>query len=139
MKVHKIALTGGPGGGKTTAADLFQRELRDQLVMVPEAATLLFRGGFPRTGESAVMKATQRAIYHVLKNLEESISAHCPGRSLLCDRGTVDGAAYWPGSFRDFFLDVGATKTPRSNTGFLNGLKKIADFVSDRQFPIIMF
>ena len=108
MKTHKIALTGGPGGGKTTAADLFQRELRDQLVMVPEAATILFRGGFPRTGESAVMRATQRAIYHVQKNLEESITAHCPGRSLLCDRGTVDGAAYWPGAIEDFFSAVNA-------------------------------
>ncbi|NDI06057.1 MAG: hypothetical protein EBY58_07285 [Rhodobacteraceae bacterium] len=46
----KIVLTGGPGGGKTTAADLFRRELGEKVVVVPEAATMLFSGGFPRTG-----------------------------------------------------------------------------------------
>ena len=105
----KIALSGGPGGGKTTAADLFQRELSDQLVMVPESATIVFTGGFPRTGETIVKKATQRAIFHVQKNLEESIQAHHPNKTLLCDRGTVDGAAYWPGDCEEFFWGVGTT------------------------------
>lgn len=44
----RIVLTGGPGGGKTTAADLYRREIGDQVVVVPEAATLLYTGGFPR-------------------------------------------------------------------------------------------
>ena len=44
----RIAMTGGPGGGKTTAADLFRRELGEQVVIVPESATILFGGGFPR-------------------------------------------------------------------------------------------
>ena len=42
----RIVLTGGPGGGKTTAADLFRREIGDRVVLVPEAATILFQGGF---------------------------------------------------------------------------------------------
>ncbi len=45
----RIVLTGGPGGGKTTAADLFRREIGDRVVIVPEAATILFQGGFPRS------------------------------------------------------------------------------------------
>jgi dephospho-CoA kinase len=47
----RIVLTGGPGGGKTTAADLFRREIGERVVVVPETATMLFAGGFPRVGE----------------------------------------------------------------------------------------
>ncbi|MCO4747483.1 MAG: AAA family ATPase [Proteobacteria bacterium] len=90
----RIVLTGGPGGGKTTAADLFRREIGNEVVVVPEAATLLFDGGFPRSGEPDAMAALQRAIYHVQRNLEDAQSARFPGRILLCDRGTIDGAVY---------------------------------------------
>lgn len=99
----RIALTGGPGGGKTTAADLFRREIGEQIVVVPEAATLLYSGGFPRQGNTKVREASQKAIYHVQKNLEDAYSAHYPRRVLLCDRGTIDGAAYWPKSPTGFF------------------------------------
>ena len=47
----RIVLTGGPGGGKTTALDLFRRELRERVVAVPESATIMFTGGFPRVDE----------------------------------------------------------------------------------------
>jgi predicted ATPase len=100
----RIAMTGGPGGGKTTAADLFRRELGDRVVLVPEAATLLFSGGFPRHSGLDAAVAAQSAIYHVQRNLEDVQHAAFPGRILLCDRGTVDGAAYWPEEMgRDFF------------------------------------
>ncbi|MCC7443140.1 MAG: AAA family ATPase [Bdellovibrionales bacterium] len=106
----RIALTGGPGGGKTTAVDLFRRELGESVVVVPEAATLLYLGGFPRGGDQAVREVTQRAIYHVQRNLEDVQAAHYKSRILLCDRGTVDGAAYWPGRNReDFFLAMGSS------------------------------
>lgn len=105
----RIALTGGPGGGKTTAADLFRREIGERVVIVPEAATMLFSGGFPRVGTPAGIIATQRAIYHVQRHLEDVQYAHYPGRILLCDRGTVDGAAYWPSDAEDFFGAVGST------------------------------
>ena len=105
----RIVLTGGPGGGKTTAADLFRREIGDKVVIVPEAATLLFSGGFPRTEEPAAIHAAQRAIYHVQRNLEDVQSALYPDRILLCDRGTVDGAAYWPGEPHHFFNAVGTS------------------------------
>lgn len=102
----RIALTGGPGGGKTTAADLFRREVGDQIVIVPEAATLLYSGGFPRNGNTQVCEANQKAIYHVQKNLEDAFSAHYTKRVLLCDRGTIDGAAYWPKKPSGFFRSV---------------------------------
>lgn len=106
----RIALTGGPGGGKTTAADLFRRELGSRVVIVPEAATLLFSGGFPRSSEPLAQKAAQRAIFHVQTELETAQAAQYPDRVLLCDRGTVDGAAYWPDEAGGFFDAVGTTE-----------------------------
>jgi predicted ATPase len=105
----RIVVTGGPGGGKTTAADLFRREIGERVVVVPEAATMLFQGGFPRTLEPSAQRASQRAIYHVQRNLEDVQVALFPERVLLCDRGTVDGAAYWPGPPVEFFNSVGTT------------------------------
>jgi predicted ATPase len=108
-KRFRIVVTGGPGGGKTTAADLFRREIGDRVVVVPEAATMLFSGGFPRAGDDESRRAAQRAIFQVQRNVEDVQTALFPGRILLCDRGTVDGAAYWPGPPTEFFHDVGTT------------------------------
>lgn len=105
----RIALTGGPGGGKTTAADLFRRELGERVVVVPESATILFAGGFPRSPEVEARRAVQTAIFHVQRNLENVQSALFPERVLLCDRGTIDGAAYWPNHDQDFFDAMGTT------------------------------
>lgn len=106
----RVVLTGGPGAGKTTAADLFRREIGDEVVVVPESATLLFTGGFPRVHEPHARRAAQAAIYHLQRNLEDVQAARFPQRILLCDRGTLDGAAYWPGSSTDFFGAMGTTE-----------------------------
>ena len=106
----RIALTGGPGGGKTTAADMLRREIGDRIIIVPESATMLFSGGFPRCDEPGARRAAQRAIYHVQRNIEDLQSQRFPGRVLLCDRGTIDGAAYWPSEDPlDFFAALGTT------------------------------
>ena len=109
QKRCRIVVTGGPGGGKTTAADLFRRELGERVVIVPEAATIVFSGGFPRSSDHDARRAAQSAIFHVQRNLEDVQSARFPERILLCDRGTVDGAAYWPGEPEDFFRFTGTT------------------------------
>ena len=103
----RIALTGGPGGGKTTAIDLFRREMGEGVVVVPEAATLMFTGGFPRYDQPEAVRSAQLAIYHVQRNLEDIQAARYPDRILLCDRGTIDGAAYWPEMDGDFFETLG--------------------------------
>lgn len=101
---HRIVLTGGPGGGKTTAADLMRREVGDRIVIVPEAATMLFSGGFPRPQAIYAKRAAQSAIYHVQRNLEDIHTASYPDRILLCDRGTLDSTVYWPNDGNgDFF------------------------------------
>lgn len=102
----RIVLTGGPGGGKTTAADLFRREIGEQIVVVPEAATILFAGGFPRSTVVTAVEAGQTAIYSVQKQIENAQQALYPHRILLCDRGTVDSSIYWPHGEQDFFAKM---------------------------------
>ncbi|NNM31253.1 MAG: AAA family ATPase, partial [Akkermansiaceae bacterium] len=94
---------------KTTAADMFRREIGERVVVVPEAATMMFSGGFPRYDEEHARVAAQRAIYHVQRNLEDVQAAKYPDRILLCDRGTIDGAAYWPGEPDGFFNAMGTS------------------------------
>ncbi len=108
-RAPRIVLTGGPGGGKTTAADLFRREIGERVVVVPEAATMLFSGGFPRMSRDGAIEATQTAIYHLQRNLEDVQACRYPDRVLLCDRGTVNGAAYWPTVPDDFFASFGSS------------------------------
>lgn len=103
-KSLKIVLTGGPGGGKTTALDLFRRELLDKVSVVPEAASILFRGGLPRSENKDVIKCTQRTIYQLQTSLEQIQSTLYPDKLLVCDRGTVDGFAYWPSDDPDEFF-----------------------------------
>ena len=105
----RVVLTGGPGGGKTTAADLFRREIGDRVIVVPEAATLLFTGGFPRPTQADAQRSAQNAIYQVQRGLEDIQAAQYPDRILLCDRGTVDGGAYWPDGAADFYDTVGSS------------------------------
>ena len=107
-------MTGGPGGGKTTAADLFRRELGDQVVIVPESATIWFGGGFPRSRQLDARRSAQAAVFHVQRNLEDVQGALYPERILLCDRGTIDGAAYWPEGSADFSTPW----APRSSTSW---------------------
>lgn len=106
----RIVLTGGPGGGKTTAADLFRREIGDSLVVVPESATTLFAGGFPRSHNDDAERSIQHAIFRVQRSLEDIQTSLYPDRVLLCDRGTVDGAAYWPDGPAHFFEQMGTTQ-----------------------------
>lgn len=70
---------------------------------------MVFSGGFPRSTLPHAVYAAQRAIYAVQRNLEDVQAALFPDRVLLCDRGTVDGAAYWPGEPHHFFDEIGST------------------------------
>ncbi len=108
-KQLRVVVTGGPGGGKTTALDLFRRELGDKITVVPESATVLFSGGITRTDDAQVVKMVQKTIFHLQKNLEDIYKIQYPDRLLVCDRGSLDGLAYWPGTEDDFFKDVNST------------------------------
>lgn len=102
-KFKRIVLTGGPGGGKTTISDLLTREFGNDIVLVPEAATMLYKGGFPRQDDREIKKITQKAIFDVQKSLERIQFEIYSDRHVICDRGSIDGAAYWPEGPESFF------------------------------------
>ena len=100
----RIAVTGGPGGGKTSVWKLLAAAHPERVVAVPEVATALFRHVFPQVESEAERCAVQRAIFQVQEQLEAFHAARCrSGQVLLCDRGTPDGAGYWPHGQQHFF------------------------------------
>ncbi len=105
-----IAITGGPGAGKTAILNLAQNLVCQHVALVPESATVLFSGGFWRTTSSSGVAATQKAIYHVQRQLESILLEAGQSRFGLCDRGTIDGAAYWPLDQGDYWQAMGTTR-----------------------------
>jgi predicted ATPase len=100
-------LTGGPGAGKTAVLELVRQEFCAHVHVLPEAAGIVFGGGFPRAGSLEWRRSAQRAIFFVQRELESTGQAE-DAAIVLCDRGTVDGAAYWPGP-ESFWDSVGTT------------------------------
>ena len=107
---RRIVLTGGPGAGKTAALELARSMVCPHLRIVPEAASILFGGGFPRRNSVAAREAAQIAIFAVQRQLEVVEEAEEPPGVALCDRGTIDSLAYWPGEADRFWRAVGSTR-----------------------------
>lgn len=105
---RRIVLTGGPGAGKTAVLEMVRQSLCDHVHVLPEAASIVFGGGFPRHGDPTCRRAAQRAIFHVQRELEITGEAH-NAAIVLCDRGTLDGLAYWPDPVEDFWEATGTT------------------------------
>src|SRR5215471_20537779 len=92
-----VVLTGGPGAGKTAVLEIVKKTLCKHIVVLPEAATILFGGGFPRHDTDAGRRAAQEAIFRVQRSMETMAREEGVASIALCDRGTLDGLAYWPG------------------------------------------
>jgi len=108
--VKKIVLTGGPGAGKTAILELVKRQFTGELAIIPESASVIFGGGFWRHDTVAGRKAAQRAIYYVQREFEIMLADEGQTLVALCDRGTVDGAAYWPDGFDEFWRELNTTQ-----------------------------
>ena len=91
-----VVLTGGPGAGKTAVLEVVRRAFCEHIVVLPEAATVLFGGGFPRHDTDAGRRAAQEAIFRVQRAMETMAIAEGRAAVALYDRGTLDGLAYWP-------------------------------------------
>ena len=102
-----VVLTGGPGAGKTAVLELIRASFCQHVKVLPEAAGIVFGGGFPRASDDDSRRAAQRAIFYVQRELENAAAVGNPA-ILLCDRGTIDGAAYWPNP-GDLWSAVGTT------------------------------
>src|ERR1044071_7743349 len=102
--VVRIAVTGGPGAGKTTIWRALSSLYPDQVVAVAEVATALFQQVFPRVRDADERRLVQHAIFVVQRDLEDFHAARAASdQILLCDRGTPDGAGYWPDGVDAFF------------------------------------
>ena len=93
---RRIVLTGGPGAGKTAVLELMRKTLCRHVAIIAESAGVVFGGGFPRGEDIELRRSGQRAIFYVQRELEAAARTGDVAIE-LCDRGTVDGLAYWPG------------------------------------------
>ena len=110
-----VVITGGPGAGKTALLEVVRRYLCEHIAVLPEAAGIVFGGGFWRRESLAARKASQRAIFHVQREMENLIIGEQQVALALCDRGTLDGLAYWPESEESFWAELGTSHEQEFN------------------------
>ena len=103
-----IVLTGGPGGGKTAVLEMAKKSLNNKTVVLPESASIIFGGGFWRVPSLSARAAAQRAIFYIQRELENLVCDEDSWECGLCDRGTLDGLAYWP-TDEDKFWEMSQT------------------------------
>ena len=97
--IYKIALTGGPCAGKTTALReiwLFLRKKGYNVVIVPETATELINGGI--TPSEIGQITFQKNLLELQIKKEEIFTKSCKQLNkdvvVVFDRGVLDGKAY---------------------------------------------
>ena len=100
-RARLVVVTGGPGAGKTAVLELLRHRVCEHVVILPEAAGIVFGGGFPRHATLAGRKASQRAIFRAasrggssrMRNAPLAATVRAPscapsatrGRELLAD------------------------------------------------------
>ncbi len=101
MSIHKIVVTGGPCGGKTTALSRIQRDLSHlgyNVLIVPETATSLISGGVaPWTcGTNEDYQLCQMRLQLEKERVFELAASTMTDEKILivCDRGELDNRAY---------------------------------------------
>ena len=123
MTPTRIVLTGGPGAGKTTVAAALAdapalaawREGVGGVTLVAEAATQVYGRRNTRWDrlDLAGRREVQREIYRFQRAQEDAAAARaCDAghRVLLLDRGTLDGAAYWPEGPADYWREMSTSE-----------------------------
>jgi predicted ATPase len=105
-----VAVTGGPGAGKTAVLEMALRSFCAHVGVLPEAAGVVFGGGFPRHDSEIARRAAQRSIFHIQREMERLVVGEGRVAVGLCDRGTVDGVAYWPAASDSYWAEFGTTR-----------------------------
>ncbi len=110
--MKKIVITGGPGSGKTVITAAVAAERPDTFVLVPEAATQVYTQLQTRWDklDLAGRHDAQRRMYRLQLDQESRLADAHPDKTLLLDRGTVDGSAYWPEGPEAFWRDIRTTR-----------------------------
>jgi predicted ATPase len=110
--MKKLVLTGGPGSGKTVIAADLARSHPDRIIAVPEAATQVYTMLQTRWDKLDLegRRDAQRRMYRLQLDQESRFAKKTrDDQILLLDRGTIDGAAYWPDGPEHFWHDVNTT------------------------------
>jgi predicted ATPase len=109
--MKRIVLTGGPGSGKTVVATRLAATHPRTLALVPEAATQVYDLLNTRWDrlDTEGRRDVQRRIYRLQIDQEQRVAQQHPHRHLLLDRGTIDGAAYWPDGPEAYWADLHTT------------------------------
>ena len=120
MTHHRIVLTGGPCGGKTTAMARIAERLESlgfRVFTVPETPTMLFQGGFSLADVTqaqvvdleTVLLSTVMATEDSFRKIA-SVYAN-PKTVFLCDRGMMDTKAYvTPEMWQTILDNMGVTE-----------------------------
>jgi predicted ATPase len=104
-----VVVTGGPGAGKTALLEVVQNTFCRHVLVLPEAASILWRGGFPRRDSTSARCAAQRAIVRIQIELQRIAIEDGHAAMIVCDRGTLDGLAYWPRDAANYFDELETT------------------------------
>ncbi|MEK7628100.1 MAG: AAA family ATPase [Patescibacteria group bacterium] len=114
MKVPKIVITGGPGGGKTSGIPYLAKKLRAHAqtpIIVEEGATTVFERLKAGGGLSANPAEFQRLVLEHILAKEAEASAYAESLPtidrpvILCDRGIYDNRAYQSRASFERFLN----------------------------------
>jgi predicted ATPase len=109
--MRRIVLTGGPGAGKTVISSAVADAEPTRYARVPEAATQVYDLLQTRWDRLDLLgrRDVQRRIYRLQREQEDALARAHPDKVLLLDRGTIDGAAYWPEGPDDYWRDLETT------------------------------
>jgi predicted ATPase len=107
--LRRIVLTGGPGAGKSVIGGEIAQRFPRRFVLVPESATQVYTLLNTRWDRLTLdaRRDVQRRIYRNQIEQEQRIAAEHHDKVLLLDRGTIDGAAYWPEGAAEYWRDLG--------------------------------
>jgi predicted ATPase len=109
--VTKIVLTGAPGAGKSVISDAIVAANPRRMIRVPESATHVFSNLKTRWDRVSPegLRQVQTRIYENQVAQEIEFARKYPNHILILDRGTIDGAAYWPDGADAFWPSVNTT------------------------------
>lgn len=104
----RIALTGGPGAGKTIIANWLASENPEKFATIPEAATQVYQRHNTRWDllDDSARRNIQREIFRLQRQQEDAIPAATDHRIFLLDRGSLDGSVYWPDGPEDYWREL---------------------------------
>jgi predicted ATPase len=110
-RARRIVLTGGPGAGKTVIAQAILSKHPARYVLIPEAATQVYAALNTRWDRLDLLgrRDAQRQIYRLQRRQEDHHFSLHSNTTLLLDRGTIDGAAYWPEGPDAYWQDLGTS------------------------------